>query len=534
MRLRHSNNLKSWCFALLFFLCFSQELLAKKKVKIEEREIPAQSAQWSLKALYHSLDPLSVSQHLAYYELYPETKEGKDALQRAWKLLSGGKLVQQEAATKLPKVDIQAVIALVTRQSFDPPVKLNEEQLELISSISESLCNRKLKGCNAWTKEDVLKLSPEEIDIARGLLIFQFDEASDLKEEIRQYEAIIDLMALQIAARLHPSASHEDKIRAINRFIFQEMQFRFPPHSLYANDIDLYTFLPSVLDSRQGVCLGVSILYLALAQRLDLPLEIITPPGHIYVRYNNGSKITNIETTARGIDLPSEQYLGINTRKLQQRNRKEVIGLAFMNQAAVFWSRQEYVKTVALYEKAALFLPHDPLLKMFMGFNYLFNGKSGDGATLLREIRHITFDESICPETIPDDYLSGKIDTEGIKAVFLPVDETRESIVKKQKELEQILKRYPNYRAGQMQLATTWLQLGRGSEAKEILERYHKLDPHSCIIEYYLAILCIERLDYNQAWSYLNQAESLVQARGHCPKALLSVREALRRISPEP
>lgn len=513
---------------------FSEELFAKKKVKVQEREIPEQNAGWSLKALFNSIDPLSVSQHLAFYELYAESKEGKEALKRAWKLLSGGTLPEQELATKLPHVDIQAIISLVTRQSFDPPVKLHEEQFELISKISQRLSNRKLKGFQAERKEDVLKLSPDEIDIARGLLIFQFDETAVPMDEIRQYEASIDLMALQIAARLTSNATHEEKIREINRFIFQEMQFRFPPHSLYANDIDLYTFLPSVIDSRQGVCLGVSILYLALAQRLDLPLEIITPPGHIYVRYNNGKKIINIETTARGVDMPSEAYLGINTRKLQPRNMKEVIGMAFMNQAAVFWTRQDYEKTVSLYEKAALFLPKDPLLKMFMGMNYLFVGRGNDATALLREIRHITFDEAVSPETIPDDYLSGKIDAEGIKAVFLPVDETRESIVKKQKELEKILKRYPNYRAGQLHLATTWLQLGRSSEAKEVLERYHKIDPHHSIVEYYLAILCIERLNYNQAWSYLNQAESLVFARGHHPKALKSIRESLRRISPEP
>ncbi len=533
------RSLRLWtvsktCILLFLSTFLPQELQAKKKVKIEEREVPQQSAQMSLKALYNSLDPLSISQHLAFYELYAETKEGKEALHRAWKLLSKETEPGVEMATKLPQLDINAIISLVTRQSFDSPVKLSEDQLELISKISGKLCNRKLKGFAATSKEEVLKLPPEEIDLSRGLLLFQFDESANPMEEIKQYEASIDLMALQIAARLAQDSTNEDKIREINRFIFQEMQFRFPPHSLYANDIDLYTFLPSVIEGRQGVCLGVSILYLSLAQRLDLPLEIITPPGHIYVRYNNGSKIINIETTARGTDLPSEVYLGINTRKLQMRNMKEVIGLAFMNQAAVFWTRQDYVKTVSLYEKAALFLPGDPLLKMFMGFNYLFVGRSADGVNLLREIRHLTFNEAVSKETIPEDYLSGKIDEEGIKAVFLPVDETRESIVKKQKELQKILKRYPNYRAGQLHLATTWLQLGRGSEAKEILESYHKIDPHSSIIEYYLAILCIERLDYNQAWSYLNQAESLVHARGHHPKALSSIRETLRRISPEP
>ena len=521
-------------FFLFLSLAITPELLAKRRAKVEEREIPLNNTESSLKSLFNSLDPYSVSQHLAFYELYPETKEGKTSLKRAWELLSRGAISEAESATILPIVDIQAIISLITRQSFDSPAALSEEQLELIAKISERLHNRKLKGRNVWTKEEVLQLTPEEIDIARGLLIFQFDESVQPKKEIRQYEANIDLIALQIAARLPVHATNEDKIREINRFIFQEMQFRFPPHSLYANDIDLYTFLPSVLDSRQGVCLGVSILYLALAQRLDLPLEIITPPGHIYVRYNNGRKIINIETTARGVDLPSEVYLGINTRKLQQRNLKEVIGMAFINQASVFWGKQDYAKTVALYEKAQAFLPNDPLLKMFMGLNYLFVGRNSEGTKLLREIRYLTFAESVSPESIPDDYLSGKIDAEGIKAVFLPVDETRESILKKQKELEQILKRYPHFRAGKLHLATTWLQLGRLNEAKEILEAYHKLDPHYCIVEYYLSVLCLERLDYNQAWNYLKQTESLAHARGTHPRALRSVREALRSVCPEP
>src|SRR5665647_1570782 len=105
-------------------------------------------------------------------------------------------------------------------------------------------------------------------------------------------------MALQILARLPPKASPQQKILKINELIFDEMRFRFPPHSLYAKDIDVYTFLPSVLDSHRGVCLGVSILYLCIAQRLDLNLEMITPPGHIYVRYRTTDQTINIETTA--------------------------------------------------------------------------------------------------------------------------------------------------------------------------------------------------------------------------------------------
>jgi tetratricopeptide (TPR) repeat protein len=488
----------------------------------------------ALQSLYHTLDPLSVTEHLAFYELYSETKEGQDALKHAWQLLSQDSLALGENHPVLPPFDIQAIISLITRQQFESKIQLMPDQLALIEKISRRLSNRSLKGHSVWTKDEVLALPPEEIDLARGLLLFQFDDQEAPLEKIKHYEAVLDIMALQIAARLPPHPTDVDKIHAINQFIFHEMRFRFPPHSLYAKDIDLYTFLPSVLDNRQGVCLGVSILYLCIAQRLDLSLEIITPPGHIYIRYAKEGKIINIETTARGINPPSEIYLGINTRRLQQRDIKEVIGLSFMNQASVFWSKEDYATTLKLYEKALVFLTQDPLLKMFLGYSYLFNEREKEGAALLKEIKNITFDEAVSPESIPDDFLNGKIDADGIKAVFLPVDETRESILAKQNEVQSILKRYPHYRAGLMHLATTYLQLGRASEAKEVLERYHKIDPNNATVEYYLCILCLERLDYNRAWAHLKKTEKLVYSRSHYPKALEALRTELRRSCPEP
>lgn len=496
----------------LFFIIFSLSLFAENA---------------SLKTLLSSLDPLSVSQHLAFYELYPDSEEGKKSLAHAWKLLTNGKVQKQMT---LPPLDIRGVISLVTRQSFDPPVHLSNEQLEVVEQIGSNLANRKLNGYQIWTKKELLALEPKEVDLSRGLLIDQFDEK---KDEIRQYEAGLDLMALQILARLPQTATAEDKIREINCFIFEEMRFRFPPHSIYAKDIDLYTFLPSVMDSREGVCLGVSILYLSLAQRIGLPLEIITPPGHIYVRYREGVKITNIETTARGINLPTDTYLGIDTRHLEQRNIKEVIGLAYINQASVAWGQGNHEMTVKLYEKATAYLPDDPLLKMFLGFNYLFVGKKNEGRNLLQNLKGFTFDYAVSAESIPEDFLNGRVDAEGIKAIFMHVDETRESILEKQKNLQKIVSRFPRFRAGILQLAVTWLQLGRGSEALAVLEKYHQIDPTHSVVEYYLSVLSLQRFDYNQAWDYLKKTESILSSRHYKCKALKGLRDSLRRVCPE-
>jgi regulator of sirC expression with transglutaminase-like and TPR domain len=521
--------MKSLFLLIALALSVVSPLSAKKKEKKQAQVVTEKN---NLKSIFNSLDPYSLAQHLAFYELYKETEEGKKALEHAWKLLSQGGQSDYVGDFPFPQIDIQAIVSLVTRQSSDPPISLTEEQLKIVSSLANHFANRKLKGAHVWTKEELLILPSDETDLGRALLINQFDEEEEIRDKILQYEASLDLMALQIAVRLPKNAGPIDKIREINRFIFQEMRFRFPPHSLYAKDIDLYTFLPSVLDNRQGVCLGVSILYLCLAQRLDLPLQIITPPGHIFVRYENGDEVINIETTARGINPPDETYLGLNTRLLQRRTLKEVVGMAFVNQASVYWAKEEYQKTVALYEKALPYLPNDPLIKMFLGFNYLFVGKKEKGKELLSQIRHLIFDYAVAPESLPQDYLNGDVEIEGLKAIFLPVDETRESVLEKQKSLQDIVKKYPRFRAGILQLAVTYLQLNRGSEALNILKSYHKLDPTDPTVEYYLAVICTERWDYNGAWEYLKRAETITRSRNHSPRALKGLRHHLRTVSP--
>jgi tetratricopeptide (TPR) repeat protein len=278
--------------------------------------------------------------------------------------------------------------------------------------------------------------------------------------------------------------------------------------------------------------LGVSILYLCLAQRLGLDLEIITPPGHIFVRYCEGKTVTNIETTARGIDVPSEYYLGIETKRLQTRTLKETIGLAFANQAAAAWTGKKNLLAISLYEKALCYLQDDPLMKEFLAYNYLLAGKEKEGKKLLEQLSTLSSPYSTSKNDLIEDFLNGKTDIEGIATIFLPVDENRISILEKQLQLISVLKKKPDFRQGLLQLATTYLQLGREKEATFVLKRYQAIDSASPLINYYLSELSLERHDYKAAWKFFSLASSILRDQGHFPKALKDLRKALIQISP--
>jgi tetratricopeptide (TPR) repeat protein len=199
-----------------------------------------------------------------------------------------------------------------------------------------------------------------------------------------------------------------------------------------------------------------------------------------------------------------------------------------MNQASVAWGQNDYAKTFQLYEKAQPYLKGDALLDLFKGLNLIFLGKKKEGKALLEKLNNYTFDWSVSPETLATDYLGGKVDAEGLKTIFMHVDETRESILKKQAALLKTLKKYPRFRAGLLQLAVSWLQLGRHAEAETVLEKYHRIDPQNSVVEYYLAAIAAQRFDYNKAWRHLEQTEAILRSRDHKSPALRELRHHLR------
>ncbi len=460
----------------------------------------------ALYTLFSTLDPQSVSQALAFYEAYPTTTEGRLALERAQALLGTDR-------------DLASISSLFLSSAGN----WSDAQLTLVESLGSHLANRRLKGYRVTSEEEVLTLAPEEIDLGIALILSQGGNP----EMARQYSARLDWMALQVRAYLSSAPSPKEIIQAINTFLFEQQHIKFPPQSVFMKDIDRYTLLASVMDNHLGVCLGVTTVYLALAQRLELPLEIITPPGHIFVRYRNGDHVINIETTARGIHVPSESYLGVNTYRLPQRDMREVVGMTHVNQASVYLHSARHQEAKIAYEKAQQYMPNDGLVKELLGYACLFTGEVARGRALLQEICSLVPDYAIAGRRLAYEVLEGKVDLDGVQAIFSLVDDTRDSLLNKKKQLLAILEKYPEFSEGYLQLGVTWIQLGRSREALVALSRYHELyreDPQGA---YYLAVLHHERQDDRRAWEYLAEAESIVAARLFSPQALQELKKEL-------
>jgi regulator of sirC expression with transglutaminase-like and TPR domain len=109
--------------------------------------------------------------------------------------------------------------------------------------------------------------------------------------------------ALRLEPVLEAAAGDSERIGILNAFFFDSLGL-----APLADDTTLASSLPSrVLADRKGGCLGLVLLYLALAERLELPLVPLFLPGHVALRWRSDSLVRNIETL-RGGTVRSDSF----------------------------------------------------------------------------------------------------------------------------------------------------------------------------------------------------------------------------------
>lgn len=208
--------------------------------------------------------------------------------------------------------------------------------------IAAFACGAQKAGLYANSIEKALELSENDIDIATAVLLVS--KRWDSSISIEYYRNQIDEIARTVSARLdgqNPLYDGRRTTEIISKILFEEMGFK--PVDNAENPEDL--FLHTVLNNKRGYCLSLSILYLAVAERLNLPINGVVVPGHFFVRYTDRSKSFNIETTQKGANAPDKHYIkefkvpqdGRRNLYLRNLSRRETIGCFFNNLANVYF-----------------------------------------------------------------------------------------------------------------------------------------------------------------------------------------------------
>jgi tetratricopeptide (TPR) repeat protein len=253
----------------------------------------------------------------------------------------------------------------------------------------ERLANAGKAGLNVTSLDEVLRLPDEHIDLATAALIAS-EYWSDMVHG-RRYLEQLDAMALEILSRLRAQRLQPNTFQAIpviNQYLFEELGFKTISHANDPNDL----FLHSVMDRRQGYCLSLSVLYLALGERLGLDLHGVVVPGHFFVRYDTGRVRYNIETTSNGVSPPDEHYIakfkvpqdGRNSIYLKNLNKRQTLGCFFNNLGNVYSDIGDMDTALSALEKAVAINPTLSESRANLGNVYLEKGRVNDAVQQYR------------------------------------------------------------------------------------------------------------------------------------------------------
>ena len=112
----------------------------------------------------------------------------------------------------------------------------------------------------------------------------------------------------RLAERLRPEVSRAvdegQIVDAFRRVLLTEEGFVYDKSS---SDPGNY-LLETVLARKKGNCLGLSMLYLSLADRLGLPFRGVYVPSHCFVRYEGKTIRKNVEFAESGAPWKDERY----------------------------------------------------------------------------------------------------------------------------------------------------------------------------------------------------------------------------------
>jgi tetratricopeptide (TPR) repeat protein len=214
---------------------------------------------------------------------------------------------------------------------------------------------------------------------ARAVPSHAFSKESPWVSEVLRYSARAsrDLLGLpvdpslpereiaRLADRMRPEVAgaidSDQVVRAFRRVLLVEERFTYDKSSANPGNY----LLESVLAHRKGNCLGLSLLYLAIADRLGVPFRGVYVPSHCFVRYEGNGGRENVEFAEGGASWEDDRYrkefrISPGRPYLRSLSHAEMLGVFLKTLGAGYSQKGREEDALRLYDEAAGFNPGLP------------------------------------------------------------------------------------------------------------------------------------------------------------------------------
>jgi len=208
-----------------------------------------------------------------------------------------------------------------------------------------------------------LALPENKIDLTETLLLIS--RHWDPRLDTAPLKRTLDQLTKSARSQLKDSPSPKQTVEILRKVIHEEGGYRYTdaldPAGMPINLAEL--FLHGLLQTRRGYCMNLSLLYLILGERLNLPLVGVPLPNHFFVRYNSPEYRVNIEATEGGVAFPDsfyEQRFGVAKGSkyfLTNLSKKQTLGAYFSNVGLVMYRAAKPKIAIFYLEQSASINP---------------------------------------------------------------------------------------------------------------------------------------------------------------------------------
>jgi Flp pilus assembly protein TadD len=318
------------------------------------------------------------------------------------------------------------------------------------------------------------------------------DDLSSIPFDERAVEKELSRLADRIRPALAAAETGERVVGAFNRILLGEERFSYDG---VPGDPDNF-LLGSVLSRKRGNCLGLSVLYLALAERLSVPFRGVCVPTHCFVRYEGKGGPRNVEFASRGETWRDDRYprefgIGEGRPYLRSLDGDEMIGVFLKSLGAAYSKRGRDEEALRIYEDAVRYFPGFPEGHFNAGVSFQRLGKLEEAASRYRIA--LSLDPDLAPARdnlgivlalkgmFRDAIAEGRRAVEleprnpamrGNLASTLVASGDVEAGIREYHKAVEVSPGYPRARAG---LAVSYLALGRFGEAVKEFDRARSL-----------------------------------------------------------
>ena len=180
--------------------------------------------------------------------------------------------VVEHIENQITLMGMDALPLLEKYWSDEPNVIVQERMVLLIKKINQQSLLQSLRIWEATETQDLLE----------GVLII--DQIANPNLDRQLIENQIDIIKLDAWLELNYDLTSFEKVKILNRIFFDVHGFSGDTESYHSSK---NSFISSVLERKKGNPISLSVLYIIVAQRLNIPIYGVNLPQHFILGYVN-------------------------------------------------------------------------------------------------------------------------------------------------------------------------------------------------------------------------------------------------------